>query len=84
MDYVKLYYKLCTYCKETPLNERILKRDSNDGVKKISESKKGMIPVLVDGKVMSVSVLHPKVLNGEWTHHTTVKISVFDEFGNKL
>lgn len=187
MDYVKLYYKLCTYCKETPLNERILKRDSNDerlgndyiytekhhiipkhsggsddlvnivellpeehfmvhyirymaynnkndyisirfmvngyknkkflineipktklnkmvktfkqginefrkkhnwhtddGVKKISESKKGMIPVLVDGKVMSVSVLHPKVLNGEWTHHTTGKISVFDEFGNKL
>lgn len=187
MDYIKLYYTLCTYCKETPILERITKRNSSDerllkdyiytekhhiipkhaggtndlvnmiellpeehfmahyirymayndkndyisirfmvngyknkkflineipktklnkmvkmfkqgvgefrkkhswhtddGVKRISESRKGMLPVLVDGKVIAVSVLHPKVLSGEWVHHTSGKISVFDEFGNKL
>jgi hypothetical protein len=187
MDYIKLYYTLCTYCKETPINERISKRNPNDvrllkdyiyterhhiipkhtggtddvvnmvellpeehfmahyirymaygdkndyisirfmvngyknkkflineipktklnkmvkmfkqgvgefrkkhswhtddGIKRISESRKGMMPVLVDGKVIAVSVSHPNVLSGEWVHHTTGKISVFDEFGNKL
>jgi hypothetical protein len=188
MDYIKLYYTLCTYCKETPLHERISKRNSNDdrlqknyiytekhhiipkhsggtddlvnivellpeehfmahyirymayndkndyisirfmvngyknkkflineipktklnkmvktfkqgigefrkkhswhtvdGVRRISESRSGNMPVMTDdNKIISVPTTHPKVLSGEWVHHTKGKISVFDEFGNKL
>lgn len=186
MDYIKLYYTLCTYCKETPIKERISRRDpsdvrltntviyvenhhiiprhaggtndsvnmvkllpeehyiahlirwyayndrndflsirfmingyinkkfpsgsipvgkinkmvssfknevyhfrknstwhTEDGLRRISESRKGMIPVKVNGKIISVPVDHPKVLNGEWRHLTTGYISVFDLNGNK-
>jgi len=46
---------------------------TKDGVKRISESRKGTMPVK-DSKtgvmIGSVSVIHPKVLSGEWVHHS--------------
>lgn len=46
---------------------------TKDGIRRISEARKGTMPVrdIKTGKIIgSVSVNHPKVLSGEWVHHS--------------
>jgi len=46
--------------------------------KSISEARKGMMPVKdanTGGMIGSVSINHPKVLSGEWVHHTKGRIA---------
>lgn len=58
---------------------------TEDGLKRISEARKGTIPVRnSNGDVITVDVDHPKVLSGEWRHHTHGTLSAFDEDGNKV
>lgn len=47
---------------------------TTDGVKRISESRKGTMPVkdAVTGEIIgSIATDHPKVISKEWVHHTT-------------
>lgn len=56
-----------------------------DGKKRISEARRGTIVVKTsNGNIISVDVNHPKVVSGEWKHHTYGMLSVFDNYGNKL
>lgn len=71
----------CNYMQENKLWH------SEEGRKNISKSRKGTMPVIefkTGRKIGSVSVDHPKVLNGEWVHHSKGKVNVYDEYGNKL
>ncbi len=55
---------------------------TEEGIKKISESRKGTIPVKdidTDQIIGSVSVNHPNVISGKWVHHTKGKLSVIDK-----
>lgn len=58
---------------------------TKDGVDRISNARRGTMPVKdSEGNIVSVNTNHPKVLSGEWKHHTYGTLSVFDESGNKL
>lgn len=59
---------------------------TNDGRRRISEARKGTMPVIdieTGEKIGSVLTTHPNVLSGKWCHHTKGKLSVIDEVGNK-
>lgn len=52
-----------------------------DGIRRISESRKGQIPVIdaKTGEVMgSCTKDHPKYISGEWVHHTKGFLTVFE------
>lgn len=52
---------------------------SEEGIKNISNARKGTMPVvdaITNEMIGSISVNHPKVLSGEWVHHSKGKISV--------
>lgn len=71
----------CKYMQENKLWH------SEEGIKNISKARKGTMPVVEANTgimIGSVSVNHPKVLNGEWVHHSKGKVNVYDEYGNKL
>lgn len=55
-----------------------------DGRKRISDARTGKLPIIKNnGDIVSVSVNHPKVISGEWKHHTYGTLSVYDIDGNK-
>jgi hypothetical protein len=59
---------------------------TSEGVKRISESKQGTMPVvdsITGDKIGSVPTNHPNVLSGKWVHHSSGKVSVTDLDGNK-
>lgn len=50
---------------------------TEDGRKRISEARKGMMPVvnaITRESIGAVSVEHPKVLSGEWVHHSKGRV----------
>lgn len=61
---------------------------TEDGRKSISSHRKGTMPVVcsVTGDIIgSVDVNHPKVLSGEWVHHSKGHITVIDNLsGNNV
>jgi hypothetical protein len=59
---------------------------SEDGRKRISEARKGMIPVVdkTTGKSMGcVRKTHPKYISGEWVHHSSGYITMLNMITNK-
>jgi hypothetical protein len=59
---------------------------TDDGIRRISESRKGTMPVVdsITGDMIgAVPTDHPNVLSGKWIHHTSGRLSVIDLNGNK-
>lgn len=59
---------------------------SKDGRKRISEARKGTMPVIdsISGDMIgSIPTNHPNVISGKWVHHSKGKLSVIDLNGNK-
>lgn len=57
-----------------------------EGVKRISESRKGTLPCVdieTGEKVGMQSVDHPNVINGKWVHHSHGMVTSFDTITNK-
>ncbi|AJD82042.1 HNH homing endonuclease [Yersinia phage vB_YenM_TG1] len=57
------------------------------GRKSISVARKGTMPAkdaITGESVGSIDVNHPKVLSGEWIHHTKGFVSCIDETGKKI
>ena len=83
---VRKYYALLRHFKS-----RFRKKygwQTEDGKKRISAARKGKFPA-VDAKtgknVGSVDCNHPKVLSGEWVHHSKGYVTVFDDkIGKKV
>jgi len=60
---------------------------TKEGRNKISESRKGTMPaisVITGESVGAVSTQHPKVLSGEYVHHSKGFVSVYNKNGNKV
>ena len=58
---------------------------SKEGKKRISEARKGMVPVLCeDGVIRAISNKDPDFLSGKLKHHTKGKHCYYDETGNKI
>lgn len=60
---------------------------SEDGRKRISKARKGKIPVVdaITREMMGAfDKDHPKIVSGEWVHHTTGKSTYIDESGQKV
>lgn len=60
---------------------------TKEGIKKISEARKGTMPVvnvITNEMIGSVDTNHPNVISGKWVHHSTGKLSVIcKKTGNK-
>jgi len=60
---------------------------TEDGRNRISEYRKGKIPIksVETGEMLGeADMSHPKVLSGEWVHHSKGMVPVSDNKGNKL
>lgn len=58
---------------------------TEDGKKRIGDSRKNTMPVKdKNGNIIgSVSTTHPKVLSGEWVHHSKGIVTAYNEKGEK-
>lgn len=74
--------KISSFIKQNSAEMRKVKGwQTEDGLKRISESRKGTMPVMdAETKEMigSVSVNHPNVISGKWVHHSKGKITVLE------
>ena len=59
---------------------------TKDGVSRISEARKGTFPMkdIITGEIMgSFTKQHPNYISGQWVHHSTGKVPVYDNISGE-